>query len=174
MCDLCVELKLKLDTSYWRSDDLMVPVCEYQAAMMVAHRSIDLHVNLILALNMRGGGLLSIVPVARMRRIPPALAFHSSLLQSIAMRTRLGEQNINLLESATGGLWAVVPHVRSGEETADQRPDGDLGTGGRNASTTAEDHDPGGEPFTCSTEAAGDVAVAEGSDFGTCQEISMI
>ena len=134
----------------------------------VAHRSIDLHVNLILALNVRRSSLLSIVPVARVGRVSPALALHSSLLQSIAVGTRLSKQDIDLLESTASSLWAVVPHVRSGEETADQRPDEDLGTDGRDASAATEDHDPGGEPFACGAEAAGDVTVAEGSNLRTC------
>jgi hypothetical protein len=150
----------------------MVPICEYQATIMVAYRSIDLHVNFILALNVRGSSLLSIVPVARVRRVPPALALYSGLLQSIAMRTRLSKQDINLLESATSGLWAVVPHVGSGEETADQRPDEDLGADGRDTSAAAEDHDPGGEPLACGTEAASDVTVAKRSNLRTCREIS--
>jgi hypothetical protein len=150
----------------------MIPVCEYQATIMVAYRSIDLHIDLILALNMRGSSLLSIVPVARVRRVPPALALHSGLLQSITMRTWLGKQDINLLESTAGGLRAVVPHVRSGEETADQWPDEDLRTDGRDASAAAEDHDPGGEPLACGTKAAGDVTVAKRSNLRTCREIS--
>jgi len=139
---------------------------------MVVCQSIDLHANLILALNVRGSSLLSIVTVARMRRVPPALALHGSLLQSIAVGTRLSKQDINLLESAASGLWAVVPHVGSGEETADQRPDEDLGADGRDASAATEDHDPGGEPLACSTQAACDVTVAKRSNLRTCREIS--
>jgi hypothetical protein len=145
----------------------VVSVIERQATMFT-YRSIDLHTSVILALNVRGSGLLSEHLLARVRGVPPALAFLGGLLQSVAVRTRLGKQDINLLESATGSLWAVVPHVGSGEETADQRPDEDLGANGRNASATTEDHDPGGEPLARSAEAACNVTIAKGSDFGTC------
>lgn len=111
-------------------------------ATLVAYRSIDLNASIILALNVRGSGLLSEHLLARVRRVPSALAFLGGLLQSIAVGTRLRKQDINLLKSATGGLWAVIPHIGSGKETADQRPDEDLRANGRNASATTEDHDP--------------------------------
>ena len=157
--------------SHWGYIELIVCIFGDFATIAI-QRSIHLHIYIILALNVGGSGFLSVHLLARVRRVSPALALPSGLLQSIAMRARLGKQDINLLEGATGGLWAVVPHVSGGEETADQRPDENLGTDGRDTSTTTEDHDPGGEAFACSSKAACDVTVAERSDFGACQEVS--
>ena len=112
-------------------------------ATVVARRSIDLNVDRILALNVGGSGLLSEHLLARVRRVSSALALHSGLLQSIAVWTRLSKQDIDFLESATGGFGTVVPHVSSGEETADQGPDENLRTNGGNTSAATEDHDPG-------------------------------
>jgi hypothetical protein len=105
-----------------------------------------------------------------MRRVPATLTLNSSLLQGIAMRAGLSKQHIDLLQSAAGSLRAVVPHVSGGEETADQRPDENLGADGGDAGAAAEDHDPGGEPLASGAEGAGDVAVAEGGDFGALRE----
>jgi hypothetical protein len=155
------------DSFLHRYIQFIIFVFESQATK-VAYRSIDLNTSIILPLDVRGSSLLSEHLLARVRRVPSALALLGGLLQSIAVGARFGKQNIDLLESATSGLWAVVPHIGSGKETADQRPDEDLGTNGRNASATTEDHDPGGEPLACSAETASDVAVAKRSDFGTC------
>lgn len=128
--------------------------------------------NLILPLHMSRSPLLRIV-LSRCHRAPPTLTLNSRLLKRIAMRARLRKQDVNLLKSATRGLRAVVPHVSGSKETADQRPDENLGTDGGDTGTAAEDHDPGGEPLAGGAEAAGDVAVAEGSDFWAWRGISM-
>lgn len=57
----------------------MVLVFEYQEAIF-GYRSIDLNVKLILALNMGGSSLLSEYLLARVRRVPSALALHSGPL----------------------------------------------------------------------------------------------
>lgn len=124
------------------------------------HDSLSLHVR---RTRLLGEHLLA---VARVHRVPPALALSCCLLQRVAVGSLLSEQNINFLESTAGRLGTVVPDVGSSEETADQRPDEDLGTDGIDASASTENHDPGREPFACGAQAAGNVAVAEGSNFG--------
>ena len=157
--------------SHSRYIGLMVSDFENYATM-ATYRSSDLHINLVLALNVGGSGLLGERLLTRVRRIPPALALHNGLLQGIAVWTRLGKQDINFFESAAGGFWAVVPHVCSGEETADQWPYEDLGANSRNTSAATEDHDPSREPFARSAEATSDVTIAERSNLGTCQKVS--
>jgi len=125
-------------------------------------------VNLILAFQVGGRSLLSVDLLTRVRRIPSALALHGGLLQSITVWTWLSEQDVDLFKSATGGLWAVVPHVSGSEETADQRPNEDLGADSGDASATTKDHDPGGEPLACGAKTAGNVTVAERGDLRTC------
>jgi hypothetical protein len=58
-------------------------------------------------------------------------------------------------------LRAQEVDIGCSEETAQQGPDENLGTDSIDTSTTAEDHDEGWEPFSCSSETASNVTVLE-------------
>lgn len=69
-------------------------------------------------------------------------------------------------------LRAQEVDVGGSEEAAQQGPDEDLGADGVDTSATAEDHDEGGEPFTCSSETASDVTVLQGCNLRTVDPAS--